>query len=59
MKYVTEYFQQLKVHKGTELSVKYVYVASDDPNVLKECQDKYPDFTFIGNSRCPDKIPLS
>ena len=50
MKYVGEYFQQLEEQDGKEIKVKRVYVASDDPEVLDECKNKYSHFTFLGNS---------
>ncbi|TRY62878.1 hypothetical protein TCAL_10341 [Tigriopus californicus] len=49
MKHVKEYFQLQEVRQGRPIVTKSVYVASDDPKVLAECQKNYPDFTFHGN----------
>ena len=46
---VKEYFQQLETQSGHQLSTKRVYVASDDPKVLSECRNKFPDYEFLGD----------
>jgi len=46
---VEEYFERLEIKEGKKLSVKRVYVASDDAKVLSECQKKYPEYTFLGD----------
>ena len=48
-KQVKEYFQQLETQSGHQLSTKRVYVASDDPKVLSECRNKFPDYEFLGD----------
>jgi glycoprotein 6-alpha-L-fucosyltransferase len=49
MKHVEEYFERIELKEGKPLEVKRVFVASDDPQVLKQCRSEYPEFTFIGD----------
>eukprot|EP00095_Tigriopus_kingsejongensis_P009295 snap_masked-scaffold175_size286436-processed-gene-1.29 protein:Tk09295 transcript:snap_masked-scaffold175_size286436-processed-gene-1.29-mRNA-1 annotation:"alpha-( )-fucosyltransferase" len=49
MKHVSEYFQLQEVKLGRSIPTKSVYVATDDPKVLQECRDKFPDYTFHGS----------
>ena len=50
MKYVVEYYQRLEIQQhGEPFSLKQVYIATDAPNVIKECREKYPDYTFLGD----------
>ena len=47
MTHVLEWFRKQKL---TRPDVKArVYVASDEPRVLAECRDKYPDVEFLGD----------
>ena len=46
MKYVVEYFEHLELKEGKKLETKRVYVASDDPSILGECQKKFPGYFF-------------
>ena len=36
-----------------------VYLASDDPRVLGECRDKYPDVEFFGDQNVAKSAALS
>jgi glycoprotein 6-alpha-L-fucosyltransferase len=45
MFYVQNYFKKLALNGF--IGDKYVFVASDDTNVIKELKVKYSDFTFI------------
>jgi len=47
MKHVEEYFEKIEIENETKLEEKRVYVASDDPNILDECKQKFPGFFFI------------
>ncbi|KAF2348662.1 SH3 domain, partial [Trinorchestia longiramus] len=47
MRYVEEYFTDLSL---TNPSVKRrVYIASDDPNVVKDAKNKYPNYEVLGD----------
>jgi glycoprotein 6-alpha-L-fucosyltransferase len=50
MKYIVEYFERLELKEGKNISVKRVYVASDDATVLPELIQKYPGYNFIGDT---------
>jgi glycoprotein 6-alpha-L-fucosyltransferase len=45
MFYVQNYFKKLALNGF--IGDKYIFVASDDTNVIKELKVKYSDFTFI------------
>ena len=47
MKHVKEYFEKIEIENKTKLEEKRVYVASDDPNILDECKQKFPGFFFF------------
>ncbi|CAH1789728.1 unnamed protein product [Owenia fusiformis] len=49
MEKVDEYFKQLK-HDGADINKMYVYIATDDPGVIKEAETKYPQYTYVLNS---------
>ena len=50
MRHVVEYYQRLEIQQhGEPLSLKQVYIATDDPKVITECREKYPDYTFLGD----------
>ena len=49
MKYVKEYFDQIEISRGSIITQKRVYVASDDPAVFLECRNSYPEYTFLGD----------
>ncbi len=59
MKHVEEYYQRLEIKEGKEVEVKRVYVASDDPKVLPELIQKFPDYTFIGDVNVSKSAALS
>jgi len=48
MLYVINYYKKLEI-KGFK-GEKAVFVASDDPNALRELSDKYKDFKFKDKS---------
>jgi hypothetical protein len=59
MKHVEEYYQRLEIKEGKEIEVKRVFVASDDPKVLPELIQKFPDYTFIGDVNVSKSAALS
>ena len=42
MKHVEEFFEQIEIKNGRKLEEKRVYMASDETNMLDECQQKFP-----------------
>lgn len=48
MKHVEERFQLLA--RQQHLDSKRVYLATDDPTLLKEAREKYPDYQFISDN---------
>ncbi len=59
MQHVGEYFQGLEVLQGSPVLEKRVYVASDDPKVLKELRSKFPDYTFMGDPSVAKSAAMS
>ncbi len=49
MKYVDEWYEELEVREGRKVGKRRVFVASDDPKVLKELRQKFPDYSFSGD----------
>ena len=54
-----EYFQQLEIRLGREMTTKRVYVATDDPKVLAECRKKYPSYEFLGDQAVAKSAAVS
>ncbi len=50
MKYVDEWYEELEVKEGKKVEKRRVFVASDDPQVLKECRKKFPSYVFLGDA---------
>lgn len=48
MKHVQEFYDQLE--RQQTLKARRVYLASDDPSVLTEAKNKYPDYKFISDN---------
>ncbi|XP_065344021.1 alpha-(1,6)-fucosyltransferase isoform X2 [Cloeon dipterum] len=48
MTHVEEYFKQLEMSKPVEK--RRVYLASDDPSVIKDAKEKYPNYHFFGDA---------
>jgi len=48
MAWVEEYFDKHELKNG-KLNVRRVYVASDDPKVLEDARNRYPDYKFFGD----------
>jgi glycoprotein 6-alpha-L-fucosyltransferase len=48
MIYVKDYFEKLELSQ--KVNRKLVYVASDDPKVLPQFIQEYPEYSFIGNT---------
>ncbi|XP_022245998.1 alpha-(1,6)-fucosyltransferase-like [Limulus polyphemus] len=46
MEHVKTYYKQLELKQPIEK--RQVYIATDDPNLLEECWNKFPGYTFIG-----------
>ncbi|XP_045177027.2 alpha-(1,6)-fucosyltransferase-like isoform X2 [Mercenaria mercenaria] len=44
MKHVDKWFN---IHVKNDTKSRYIYLATDNPDVLKEAQNKYPNYTFI------------
>jgi len=59
MKHVEEYFQQLEIRLGREMTTKRVYVATDDPKVLAECRKKFPEYEFLGDQAVAKSAAVS
>lgn len=47
MKHVKDYYDQLEMIE--KVHVRRVFIASDDPNVIQEARNKYPNYQFTGN----------
>ena len=56
---VEEYFQQLEIRLGREMTTKRVYVATDDPKVLAECRKKFPEYEFLGDQAVAKSAAVS
>ena len=41
------------------MTVKRVYVASDDPKVLSECRQKFPEYEFLGDQSIAKSAAVS
>ena len=54
MEQVEEYYKLLELEQTVD--TKRVYLASDDASVLKEAEEKYPDYKFISNRRLSHDI---
>lgn len=48
MGHVNNYFREVELYKP--VAVRRVYLATDDPYLLKEAQKKYPDYVFVNNN---------
>ncbi|XP_059482746.1 alpha-(1,6)-fucosyltransferase isoform X2 [Neocloeon triangulifer] len=48
MTHVEEYFKQIELSKPVD--VRRVYLASDDPTVIKDAKEKYPKYKFFGDA---------
>lgn len=48
MTYVNDYYRQRDMIRT--IGQRRVYLASDDPNVIKEAKDKYPQYEFISDA---------
>ncbi|GAB1606344.1 alpha-(1,6)-fucosyltransferase-like [Argonauta hians] len=47
MTHVEDYYKQLEMTNGQPVLTRRVYLASDDPNVLADAVQKYPDYHFV------------
>ena len=56
---VEEYFQQLEIRLGRQMTTKRVYVATDDPKVLAECRKKFPEYEFLGDQAVAKSADVS
>lgn len=49
MLHVDDWFATYQLRHNDEVIKKRVYVATDDPTVLPEAKEKYPDYEFLGD----------
>lgn len=47
MSYVDEYFNQLEMKE--KIDKRRIYLATDDPKVIADAKDKYPDYEILGD----------
>ncbi|XP_045480462.1 alpha-(1,6)-fucosyltransferase isoform X3 [Harmonia axyridis] len=57
MVWVDEYYNQLELKQRVDK--RRVYLASDEPKVIKEAQNKYPSYEIIGDSTIAKTAALS
>ncbi|EEB15853.1 alpha-(1,6)-fucosyltransferase, putative [Pediculus humanus corporis] len=48
MKHVGDWFDQ-QIQNGVEINRRRIYLATDDPKVIFEAKNKYPDYDVIGD----------
>ncbi|XP_041468752.1 alpha-(1,6)-fucosyltransferase-like isoform X2 [Lytechinus variegatus] len=57
MFHAIEYYQRLE--RRQKVPVRKIYLATDDANLLKEAEEKYPDYVFIGDHSIAKSAGLS